>query len=253
MARNTRQLEVRDLVVRYGRLTAVESVSFTAKPGQVELLLGANGAGKSSVLKAVAGVVRPAGGQVVVGDDDITGKPAWRVVRSKVVLVPEGRRIVQSLTVEENLLLGGYSNTSTSSRTEILADVLDLFPILGERRRSPGGYLSGGEQQMLAFGRALMADPDVILMDEPSMGLAPVMVDKVFQTVLQIAQRGIAVVMVEQNAAAMELASGVHVLEQGREVLGGTGAELRSDPRVANAFLGVSDSSTAATVGDLPS
>lgn len=245
MARNTRQLEVRDLTVRYGRLTAVESVSFTAVPGTIELLLGANGAGKSSTLKAIAGVVRPAGGQVRIGDQDITGKPAWRVVRSKVVLVPEGRRIVQSLSVEENLLLGGYSNTEASSRDSILADVYDLFPILADRRRSAGGLLSGGEQQMLAFGRALMADPDVILMDEPSMGLAPVMVDKVFETVREIAQRGIAIVMVEQNAAAMELASGVHVLEQGREVLGGTGAELRGDPRVASAFLGVSDSGGA--------
>jgi branched-chain amino acid transport system ATP-binding protein len=154
------------------------------------------------------------------------------------VLVPEGRRIIAPLTVEENLLLGGYPNRSAAVRSRTLAEVYDMFPVLAKRRNSAGGLLSGGEQQMLAFGRALMADPRVVLLDEPSMGLAPIMVDKVMDAVRRIADRGIAVAMVEQNATALDIADEASVLERGRVVLSGAADELAGDPRLEQAFLG---------------
>lgn len=245
MAPRTPLLEVDDLVVRYGKLTAVSGVTMAAHAGEVVLVLGANGAGKSSTLRAVAGQVPAASGAVRLAGRDITRSKAWRNVGSGLVLVPEGRQIFTDLTVHENLLLGGYSNRDASLRQRTLEQVYELFPVLEERRTSPGGLLSGGEQQMLAFGRALMADPKVVLLDEPSMGLAPVMVDRIFETVRTICARGIAVVMVEQNVAALKLADQVHVLEQGELVLSGSGAELRDDPRVVAAYLGVEDSVSA--------
>lgn len=239
MAQEDNALDVRALTVRYGHLTAACDVSLRAVPGEVELVLGANGAGKSSTLRAIAGSVSPASGSVTVAGKDVTGRPAWRVVQSGVVLVPEGRRIVASLSVEENLRLGGYANRSASNRESTMRRVYELFPVLGDRRKSAGGLLSGGEQQMLAFGRALMANPSVMLLDEPSMGLAPAMVDRVFDTVADIAARGVAVVMVEQNAAAMDIAAHVSVLEQGRVTLSGASETLRQDGGITEAFLGV--------------
>lgn len=225
-------------MVHYGRVRAVDGVELTARAGRVHVLLGANGAGKSSTMLATCGTVRPTGGRVLLNGMDVTGKRAWQVARAGMVLVPEGRRIVAPLSVEENLLLGGYSNRSAASRSRTLAEVYEMFPVLAERRSAPGGLLSGGEQQMLAFGRALMADPRVILLDEPSMGLAPVMVDTVMAAVRRIADRGIAVAMVEQNATALDIADEASVLEQGRIVLSGPPAEIGDDPRLEGAFLG---------------
>lgn len=225
--------------MHYGRVRAVDGVDLVARAGHVHVLLGSNGAGKSSTMLASCGGVRPAGGRVLLDGADITGRPAWRVVRAGMVLVPEGRRIVAPLTVEENLLLGGYPNRSAARRSQTLAEVYEMFPVLATRRTAPGGLLSGGEQQMLAFGRALMADPRVVLLDEPSMGLAPIMVDTVMAAVRAIADRGIAVAMVEQNATALEIADEASVLDRGRVVLTGRAAELAGDPRLERAFLGV--------------
>ncbi|MDN5851311.1 MAG: ABC transporter ATP-binding protein [Actinomycetia bacterium] len=244
MASDTPLLEVDRLVVRYGKFTAVFGLSFDAYAGQVVLVLGANGAGKSSTLRAITGLVPAAAGTIKLSDEDITRRSAWRNVGSGLALVPEGRQIFTGLTVHENLLLGAYSNTDATHRRTTLAEVYELFPVLADRRQSVGGLLSGGEQQMLAFGRALMSRPTVVLLDEPTMGLAPVVVDTIFETVRQVTSLGIAVVMVEQNVGALELADTIHVLEQGHIALSGSGAELRDDPQVVAAYLGVEDSVT---------
>ncbi|MFC5748473.1 ABC transporter ATP-binding protein [Actinomadura rugatobispora] len=240
MADDTIRLQITELVVRYGGVTAVDGIGLTARSGRVHVVLGSNGAGKSSAMLATCGSVRPAGGRVLLDGKDVTGRPAWRIARAGMVLVPEGRRIVAPLSVEENLLLGGYPNRSAAHRARTLAEVYEMFPVLATRRSSPGGLLSGGEQQMLAFGRALMADPRVILLDEPSMGLAPIMVDTVMDAVRRIADRGIAVAMVEQNATALEIADEASVLERSRVVLSGPAADLKADPRLERAFLGLS-------------
>ncbi|WP_230312926.1 ABC transporter ATP-binding protein [Nakamurella alba] len=230
-------MTVSGLEVAYGNVVGLRRLDLAVEAGQVQLILGSNGAGKSSALGAIAGSVRKRAGTVHLDGTDISRQRAWRVAQRGMVLVPEGRQIIGPLTVEENLRLGGYANrTGTAAR--ILDEVYELFPILGERKDQAGGLLSGGQQQMLAFGRALMADPKVILLDEPSMGLAPVMVDRVLEAVTGIAARGIGVVMVEQNASALDIADEVRVLEQGLVVLEGTPAELRDDPRVISAFLG---------------
>ncbi|TQM01853.1 ABC transporter ATP-binding protein [Pseudonocardia kunmingensis] len=232
-------LRVRGLTVRYGRLTAVDGIDLDVAAGRIHVVLGANGAGKSSALRGVCGRVRPAAGTVELGGRDLTGRPAWRAARAGLVLVPEGREIVAPLTVEENLLVGAYANRSAGHRRRTLDEVYTMFPVLAQRRGSPGGLLSGGEQQMLAFGRALMADPAAVLLDEPSMGLAPVMVERVLGAVRGIADRGIAVLMVEQNATALGLADEASVMERGKLVLGGPAADVVDDPRVTQAFLGV--------------
>ncbi len=232
-------LEVDDLAVRYGLLQAVRGVSLRLEEGEVAVVLGANGAGKSSTLNAICGAVKPAGGRIAFDGVDITGRRAHRVARAGLVQVPEGRRILAPLTVEENLLLGGYVVSSKARRAQLLAEVYAMFPILHERRDGPGGLLSGGEQQMLAFGRALMAQPRVLLLDEPSMGLAPIVVDQIMEAVAAIARRGISILMVEQNAAAaFRVAATAYVLQQGEVVVAGPVEEVRESPLVARAFLG---------------
>jgi branched-chain amino acid transport system ATP-binding protein len=234
------QLEVERLVVRYGRLTAVDGIGFALGEGEVAVMLGSNGAGKTSSLNAISGVLTPAAGTIRLDGRDITGWPAHAVAQAGMVQVPEGRRIVQRLTVEENLVLGGYTVRSARRREGLLDAMYEMFPVLRERRRSAGGLLSGGEQQMLAFARALMAEPRVLLLDEPSMGLAPVIVDRVMDAVRDISAKGIAILMVEQNAAAaFSVATTAYVLEQGELVLRGAVADVRDDPRVLEAFLGI--------------
>ncbi len=238
-------LEVHGLVVRYGHLTAVHGLDLRLEQGQVAVVLGANGAGKTSTLNAVSGAVRPAGGTIAFEGRDITGWPSHRVSRAGLVQVPEGRRIIGPLTVEDNLRLGAYHLRPKSRLGGLLREVYDLFPILDERRDRAGGLLSGGEQQMLAFGRALMAQPKVLMLDEPSMGLAPVVVDTVIDAVGRIAERGISILMVEQNAAAaFELASHAYVLEQGELILEGPVEDVRHDPLVLRAFLGLEEPAT---------
>ncbi len=234
-------LVVEHLGVRYGHVTAVTDVSLTVPHGAVIAVLGANGAGKSSMLRALSGGIKASlSGQVRLFGEPVLRRPAHRVVARGMVLVPEGRQVIAPLTVEENLLLGGYRQRSRGHLRELLGECYELFDVLRERRDSPAGLLSGGEQQMLAFGRAVMADPKLILMDEPSMGLSPLMVDRVMEAVAALNRRGTSILLVEQNAnAAFRLATEAYILDQGKVVRSGSAAEVRADPIVAEAFLGL--------------
>ena len=232
-------LQVSDLRVGYGHLIGLRRLDVTVQAGEISVMLGANGAGKSSALNAIAGSVRSRAGRVVFDGVDVTRKPAWKISRAGLVLVPEGRQIIGPLTVSENLRLGAFARGSAKEVREREEEIYEIFPMLADHRRSLGGLLSGGQQQLLAFGRALMAKPKLILLDEPSMGLAPIMVDRVLEAVVSIAGRGIGVLMVEQNAAALDVAHQAAVLEQGMVAVEGTPKELLADDRVTRAFLGV--------------
>ncbi|MDR7303955.1 ABC transporter ATP-binding protein [Haloactinomyces albus] len=231
-------LEIHDLHVSYGRVEAVRGLSASVVPGRVTLVLGANGAGKSTTLRAATGLVPADSGEVVLDGQPITGMATHKIVRNGLVLVPEGRQVFAPLTVEENLVLGGYVAKKEQSSKE-LDRVYEMFPVLRERRRGPAGLLSGGEQQMLAFGRALMSAPRAMMMDEPSMGLAPAMVESVLGTVRDIANSGIALLVVEQNAdMGLEIADDVVVVARGEVVFSGPAEQARSDTSVVRAFLG---------------
>ncbi|MBX3577398.1 MAG: ABC transporter ATP-binding protein [Rhizobiaceae bacterium] len=234
-------LVVEDLHVRYGKVAAVNGVSLKVRRGAVVAVLGANGAGKSSTLNAIAGNLRASiSGRVTLLGGAVAGLRAHAIVQKGMALVPEGREIIAPLTVEENLLLAGYGGRAGSEEPRLLADVYDMFPILSERRHTPGGMLSGGEQQMLAFGRIIMVNPQVVLMDEPSMGLSPRMVDFIMRSIRKISQRGLTILLVEQNAnAALQIADYVYVLDRGRVVQEGAAADLRSDTGIAETFLGL--------------
>lgn len=228
-------LRVEKLRVAYGRVEAVHEVSFEADRGSLVTLVGANGAGKSSIINAISGILRPRSGRITFEGKNITRTPAHRLVRAGLVQVPEGRQILGTLTIEENLQLGGWH----SGRGGI-GEVYDRFPVLAERRALPAGSLSGGEQQMLAIGRALVARPRLILLDEPSMGLAPRIVDEVFDVIREIRASGTTVVLVEQNARrALAAADHGYVLASGEIVHDGPAAELLADDRVVQAYLGV--------------
>ena len=231
-------LSVEDLVVAYGHVEAVRGVSFHADAGSLVTLVGANGAGKTSILNAIAGLVRPRSGRVLYAGKDVTRRPAHRLVADGLVQVPEGRLILGTLTVEENLQLGGWQQRSTQAAS--IQEMYQRFPVLAQRRALVAGALSGGEQQMLAIARALVAQPTVLLMDEPSMGLAPKVVDEVFRVIAQIRASGTTVVLVEQNASrALRAADYGYVLETGQVAHDGAASELLSDPRVVEAYLGL--------------
>ncbi|MEO8555580.1 MAG: ABC transporter ATP-binding protein [Actinomycetota bacterium] len=231
-------LSVENLVVAYGRVDAVKGVSFHADAGSLITLVGANGAGKTSILNAIAGLVRPRSGRVLYQGQDITRRPAHRLVSQGLVQVPEGRLILGTLTVEENLQLGGWQRRSTQAAS--IEEMYERFPLLAQRRTLAAGALSGGEQQMLAIARALVALPTVLLMDEPSMGLAPKVVDEVFRVIAQIRASGTTVVLVEQNARrALRAADYGYVLETGKVAHEGAASELLTDPRVIEAYLGL--------------
>jgi branched-chain amino acid transport system ATP-binding protein len=231
-------LEIADLHVRYATAEAVRGVSLSASPGRVTLVLGANGAGKTSTLRAAAGLVPVHAGRVTLDGRDVTGLAPHRIVRAGTVLVPEGRRVFAPLTVEENLVLGGYT-VSRERSAEALERVYGMFPILRERRGGPAGLLSGGEQQMLAFGRALMSSPRAIMLDEPSMGLAPTMVESVLEAVRAMADDGLSVLLVEQNAElGLEVADDVVAMARGEVVFSGPAGRARSHASVLRAFLG---------------
>ena len=231
-------LSVRGLRVAYGRVEAVRNVSFEAAPGSLVTLVGANGAGKTSVINAVSGMLRPRGGTVTFEGRDITRTPSHRLVQQGLVQVPEGRQILSSLTIAENLQLGAWHTGGAGERA--IVEMYERFPVLGERRSLPAGSLSGGEQQMLAIARALVAAPKVILMDEPSMGLAPKVVDEVFGVIGQIRASGTTVVLVEQNARrALRSADHGYVLQTGEVVHSGPAADLLADERIVQAYLGV--------------
>ncbi|MDT4942218.1 MAG: branched-chain amino acid transport system ATP-binding protein [Pseudonocardiales bacterium] len=230
-------LEVDTIEVRYGAITAIKGISFTVGEGEIVALLGANGAGKTTTQKTVSGMMRPASGSIILDGQRIDGIPAHDLIRLGVCHVPEGRHVFPRMTVAENLDMGAF-RFKTVDKAD-LSRVLELFPRLGERMKQQAGTLSGGEQQMLAIGRALMGKPRLLLLDEPSMGLAPMVVAQIFEIIKEINQSGVTVLLVEQNAAqALALANRGYVLETGEIVLQGTGAELLADDRVRAAYLG---------------
>ncbi len=232
-------LEIDDLQVAYGHVEAVRGVSLRVGEGRIVTLIGPNGAGKTSILSALTGLVEPRAGTVRLGGADITGLPAHRTVAAGLSLVPEGRAVLGRMTVEENLVLAGERRQTKNALAAAIAQQYERFPILGERRSQPAGSLSGGQQQMLAFARALLARPRVLLLDEPSMGLSPILVQQVFDIVRQIHHEGVTILLVEQNARlALSISDDAYVLEQGRIVLEGSSRELASDPRVQDAYLG---------------
>jgi len=234
----TALLEVRGLAVRYGHIEAVRGIDFALEAGQITALVGANGAGKSTTLLALSGLLPKAGGQVLFEGEDITRLPAHQIVERGIVQVPEGRAILTTMTVLENLELGAYRRGLKAAAGE-LDMVLHLFPRLKERLHGLAGNLSGGEQQMLAIGRALMAGPRLLLLDEPSMGLAPIVVQEIFRALRAIHGGGMTLLLVEQNVRqALRLAQRGYVLENGAVALTGAGRQLLNHPRVLQAYLG---------------
>ena len=230
-------LSIKDLRVRYGGIEAVKGISFDVREGEIVTLIGANGAGKSSTLRSISGLVKPAGGSISFGGEDITGMNPTEIVKRGITLVPEGRRIFADLTVLENLRIGAYLRHD--SLKEDIEWVYSLFPRLKERSWQAGGTLSGGEQQMLAVGRALMSRPKLIMMDEPSLGLAPIVVRGIFEIIREINKRGTTILLIEQNAnMALQTADSGYVLETGRITLSGTGEELLKNEAVQAAYLG---------------
>jgi branched-chain amino acid transport system ATP-binding protein len=232
-------LEVEGLTCRYGKVEAVRELTIAVKQGELVALIGANGAGKTTTLKAISGVLAPAAGRIVFLGEDITRASARRVLQLGIAHCPEGRRVFPYMTVAENLEMGCYLRGDAAGIAADLDKLYARFPILAERRHQAAGTLSGGEQQMLAISRALMSRPKLVLFDEPSLGLAPNLVERTFEIIKDIRAQGVTVVMVEQNAfAALELSDRSYVLEQGRVTLSGTGAELLDNPHVKSAYLG---------------
>jgi len=233
-------LEVRGLKVRYGNVEALHGIDLLVAPGEIVTILGANGAGKSTTLRAISGLLRPAAGEIRYRGQPAHAIPVHELVRLGIAHAPEGRRLFGTLTVAENLMLGAFTRTDREATARTEEWVLKLFPALRDRRQQLAGTLSGGEQQMLAIARALMADPRVLLLDEPSLGLAPLLVRTIFRTIREInATRGVTIVLVEQNArAALRLAHRGYVLEVGRVVLADAAQALAANPRVQRAYLG---------------
>jgi len=232
-------LEVDGVDAHYGDLQALWGVSLRVDQGEVVALIGPNGAGKTTLLRAVAGLHHPSAGDIKLRGQRVETFPAHRIVTAGVVLVPEGRRLFGGMTVLENLEMGAFSHRARAERFETLRSALEIFPVLAERASQRAATLSGGQQQMLAVGRALMGLPELLLLDEPSLGLAPLVVENIFGVLREINERGVAVLLVEQNARmALELATRAYVLEQGRVVLHGSATELLEDERVQEAYLG---------------
>ena len=234
---NDTMLSIKDLQVHYGGIEAVKGISFDVSEGEIVTLIGANGAGKSSVLRSIAGLVKPSGGSITFCGDNITGRDSTVIVKRGITLVPEGRKIFPNLTVLENLKIGAYMRSDDIS--EDIQWVYDLFPRLRERSWQTGGTLSGGEQQMLAVGRALMARPKLIMMDEPSLGLAPLVVRDIFEIIRQINRQGVSILLIEQNAnMALKVADSAYVMETGCITLSGAGRDLLNNEAVKKAYLG---------------
>ena len=232
-------LEVSGLKVAYGGIQAVKGIDLRIEAGELVALIGANGAGKSSTLKTLAGMHQPAGGSVTYNGERIDGVASHILIRKGLALVPEGRGVFSRLSVEDNLLMGAYSRNDDAAIKQELAQVYEIFSRLFERKDQLAGTLSGGEQQMLAIGRALLGKPKLLLLDEPSMGLSPIMVQKIFDTVRSIAAQGVTILLVEQNAKlALEISSRAYVMESGSITLTGPAHELLHDPKVRAAYLG---------------
>ena len=233
-------LRVEDLRVSYGQVVALWSVSFDVEAGEIVALVGGNGAGKTTTLKTVSGLLRPGAGRVLLDGDELQQRSTMEIVDRGVVQVPEGRKLFPDMTVRDNLLLGAFRPSSRPRQEERLEQVFEVFPRLRERARQVAGTLSGGEQQMVAIGRGLMAGPRILMLDEPSLGLAPIMVEEMFRVIVEINRAGVTVLLVEQNTEhALAIAHRGFVLESGRVVLSGTGAELLANERVREAYLGL--------------
>lgn len=232
-------LEVRELNVAYGGIRAVKGLSMTLRAGELVSLIGANGAGKSTTLKAICGLLPPASGDILYQGRPLAGQGPWDLVAQGLVMVPEGRGIFTRMSIDENLRMGAYLRRDADAVEADIDSVYQRFPRLKERQRQLAGTLSGGEQQMLAMGRALLARPRLLLLDEPSMGLAPIMVDAIFEVVRDVHRQGVTVLLVEQNAhRALEMADRAYVLESGEMALSGPASDLLGDPRVQAAYLG---------------
>ncbi len=233
-------LSVQDVHTYYGSIHALQGISLDVASGEIVTLIGGNGSGKSTTLNTISGIVRPRSGQVLLNGEDLAGVPAHEITAKGVVQVPEGRRIFARLTVQENLEMGAFIVRDKATIENRIEHAFELFPRLRERRRQVAGTLSGGEQQMLAIGRALMSDPKVLLMDEPSMGLAPVLVDQIFDTIQQLHEAGTTILLVEQNARmALQVADRGYVIETGRIVLADQAENLRDNEMVQKAYLGI--------------
>ena len=232
-------LEVRDLHVHYGVIEAIKGISFEVEQGEVIALIGANGAGKTTTLHTVTGLIRPTSGSIIFEGKDITKTPGYKIVPMGMAHVPEGRRVFANLSVLQNLKMGAYTRKDKNEIEETLKNIYKRFPRLEERQNQLAGTLSGGEQQMLALGRALMSRPKIILMDEPSMGLSPLYVSEIFRIIQEISQGGTTVLLVEQNAKkALSIADRAYVLETGKIALSGNAKELMNDDSVKRAYLG---------------
>ena len=232
-------LKVQDLKVRYGMIEAIKGISFEVRDGEIVTMIGANGAGKTTTMHAISGLVKAAEGSIKLDDTELTRTAPNKIVGMGLAQVPEGRRVFAEQTVEENLILGAYLRKDKSGIASDMEEVYKLFPRLKERRTQLAGTLSGGEQQMLAMGRALMAKPSILLLDEPSMGLSPLLVSEIFRIIQEINDKGTTILLVEQNAKrALAIADRAYVLETGKITLEGTGEELASDERVQKAYLG---------------
>lgn len=232
-------LEVENLTVNYGAIRALKGISFTVKKGEIISLIGSNGAGKTTTLHSVSNLIKKADGKVVFNGEDITNLGPDKIVRRHLIQIPEGRRIFANMTVRENLEMGAFTRTDKAGIKNDLDHVFELFPRLQERLRQIAGTLSGGEQQMLAMGRGIMAQPELLLLDEPSMGLAPILVDEIFEIIQKINKEGTTILLVEQNAfKAMSIANRVYILETGTIASSGNSTDMINDPAVKKAYLG---------------
>ena len=232
-------LEIENLETHYGKIHALRSISFSVREGQIVTLLGANGAGKSTTLKAISGLIRATSGTIRYLGQDITRKPAHDIVKMGLIHVPEGRKIFKGMTITENLELGSFTLDDDAERKRRMDHVFDIFPVLHERKNRDSAFLSGGEQQMLAMGRSMMTNPKLLLLDEPSMGLAPFLVQQIMKIVLRLNKEGVTILLVEQNAkVALKLADHGYVLETGEIVIRGDAKTLREDESIVKAYLG---------------
>ena len=232
-------LEVKDLHVNYGGIHALRGISLSVEEKRIVTLLGSNGAGKSTTVRAVSGIAPVSAGDIIFQNRSITGTSAHLIQRMGLVHIPEGRKIFANLTVRENLLMGAYNNSDKSDVLKSIESVVTTFPVLASRIGQLGGTLSGGEQQMLAIGRAMMSKPRLLMMDEPSLGLAPMVVAEVFEIIRRIRSEGVTVFLIEQNAnAALKIADYAYLLETGKIVLEGSGAQLLDDPKIKQTYLG---------------
>lgn len=234
-----KMLEVKDLCVNYGVIPALKGISFEVEEGEVIALIGANGAGKTTTLHTITGLIEPSAGTIIFEGKDITHTPADKIVAMGMAHVPEGRRVFPDMTVYQNLMLGAFTRKDPAEKQESLQNVYEHFPRLGERAKQPAGTLSGGEQQMLAMGRAMMSRPKILLMDEPSMGLSPILVAEIFSIIERVSSQGTTVLLVEQNAQkALNIADRAYVLETGSIAMSGPAEQLRNDDSIRKAYLG---------------